>query len=143
MAATYNYDIALSFAGEDRSYVSQVAQLLQDKGIKVFYDSFEEEHLLGKNLYDYLSDLYQNQAMFTIMFISEYYAKKLWTNHERQAMQSRAFREQQEYILPVRFDDTKIPGLLDTIGYLSLANRTPEQLVGLIEKKLNARKNGQ
>lgn len=130
------FDIALSFAGEDRKYVDQVAILLRQNGISVFYDLFEEANLWGKNLYDYLSDIYQNQARYTIMFISDAYNRKLWTNHERQSMQSRAFQENEEYILPAKFDDTKIPGVLPTIGYIDLKNKTPEQLVELIEKKL-------
>lgn len=130
------FDIALSFAGEDREYVDQVATLLRQKGISVFYDLFEDANLWGKNLYDYLSDIYQNQAKYTILFISNFYNKKLWTNHERQAMQARAFQESEEYILPVKFDDTKIPGILPTIGYLDLRAKTPEELVAIIEKKL-------
>jgi len=46
----YKYDIALSFAGEDREYVEQVAILLKRFGVKVFYDKFEESNLWGKNL---------------------------------------------------------------------------------------------
>lgn len=130
------FDIALSFAGEDREYVDQVATLLRQKGISVFYDLFEDANLWGKNLYDYLSDIYQNQAKYTILFISDFYNKKLWTNHERKAMQARAFQESEEYILPVKFDDTKIPGILPTIGYLDLRTKSPEQLVEIIEKKL-------
>lgn len=130
------FDIALSFAGEDREYVDQVATLLQKKGISVFYDIFEQETLWGKNLYDYLSDIYQNQAKYTILFISDFYNKKLWTSHERQSAQARAFQESQEYILPVRFDDTVIPGILPTTGYIDLRINTPEKLVEMIEKKL-------
>lgn len=40
-----NLKIALSFAGEDREYVDQVANLLRDSGVKVFYDKFEEANL--------------------------------------------------------------------------------------------------
>lgn len=130
------FDIALSFAGEDRKYVDQVATILKQKGISVFYDLFEEANLWGKNLYDYLSDIYLNQARYTIMFVSDAYNKKLWTNHERQAMQARAFQENEEYILPAKFDDTIIPGILPTTGYLDLRTRTPEQFVEIIEKKL-------
>lgn len=136
MSRNTKYDIALSFAGEDREYVDEVARLLQNKGISVFYDLFEEEKLWGKNLYDYLSDIYQNKARYTIMFISAFYKEKLWTNHERQAMQSRAFQESQEYILPARFDDTEIVGVLPTIGYIDLRTKTPEQFVQIIERKL-------
>jgi hypothetical protein len=136
MPTTPDYDIALSFAGEDRGYVDQVAHLLRDLGVKVFYDIFEEADLWGKDLYTHLSDVYRKRARFTVIFISAAYGKKLWANHERMAAQSRAFHEAQEYILPARFDDTEIPGVLDTVGYVSLAGLTPEDLVSLITKKL-------
>lgn len=136
MSDKREFDIALSFAGEDRGYVDQVANLLRNSGVKVFYDKFEEANLWGKNLYDYLSDIYMNKALYTIMFVSEHYAKKLWTTHERTAMQARAFQEGQEYILPARFDDTQIPGVLPTTGYILLAERSPEKFVEVIHKKL-------
>ena len=58
MTEQREFDIALSFAGENRDYVDQIANLLRDSGVKVFYDLFEEANLWGKNLYDYLSDIY-------------------------------------------------------------------------------------
>ena len=136
MTQPREFDVALSFAGENRDYVDQVANLLRDSGVKVFYDLFEEANLWGKNLYDYLSDVYMNKALYTIMFISDAYAEKLWPTHERQSMQARAFQESQEYILPARFDDTEIPGVLPTVGYISLAGRTPANFVETIHKKL-------
>ena len=42
-----HYDIALSFAGEDRAYVQEVATALQAAGVKVFYDEFETADLWG------------------------------------------------------------------------------------------------
>ncbi|MEM1284094.1 MAG: TIR domain-containing protein [Pseudomonadota bacterium] len=136
MTKNHNYDIALSFAGEDRDYVEKVAAILKRDGVRVFYDRFEETELWGKDLYAYLSDIYQNRARFTVMFISLAYADKLWTNHERKAAQARAFQEAQEYILPARFDDTALPGMLPTIGYIPLQDRSPEDLASLISKKL-------
>jgi hypothetical protein len=136
MADAPDFDIALSFAGEDRAYVDRVANLLRDRGVKVFYDLFEEAELWGKDLYVHLNDLYQKRARFTVMFISAVYGAKLWTNHERRAAQARAFQEAQEYILPARFDDTEIPGVLPTTGYVSLVGRTPEDFASLITRKL-------
>ncbi len=133
---SYEYDVALSFAGENRGYVEEVANSLKTRGVKVFYDVFEEANLWGKNLYEYLSEIYQNKARYTVMFISGFYNQKLWTNHERVSMQARAFQESREYILPVRFDDTEIPGILKTVGYINLKDKTPEELATLIEKKL-------
>ncbi|TMP76812.1 molecular chaperone Tir, partial [Pseudoalteromonas phenolica] len=40
MSNSKEFEIALSFAGEDREYVDQVANLLKDSGVKVFYDLF-------------------------------------------------------------------------------------------------------
>jgi hypothetical protein len=90
------YDVALSFAGEDRHYVHQVAEAIVAKGVEVFYDKFEEADLWGKDLYSHLSDIYNGKARFTIMFVSEAYASKLWTNHERKAAQAKAFTQNSE-----------------------------------------------
>lgn len=136
MSRAVEFEIALSFAGEDRQYVDQVANLLRDSGVRVFYDLFEEANLWGKNLYDYLSEIYKDKALYTVMFISKHYAGKVWPTMERQAMQARAFQEHQEYILPARFDDTPIPGVLPTVGYIPLVNKSPASFVELIKRKL-------
>ncbi len=132
----YSYDVALSFAGEDRIYVRNVANELHAKNIRVFYDDFEQTSLWGKDLYSYLSDVYKNKALFTIIFISLHYKNKLWTNLERESAQARAFKESVEYILPARFDDTEIPGMLPTVGYIDLRDMEPVHFAGLIENKV-------
>lgn len=131
------YHIALSFAGEDRDYVDRVANHLRESAVEVFYDKFEETKLWGKDLYTYLTDIYQNRALFTVMFVSEAYKEKLWTNHERKSAQARAFTESQEYILPAMFDEkVEIPGLLKTTGYISLRDLEPEAFGDKIIQKL-------
>jgi len=130
------YHVALSFAGEDREYVDEVAKILRRKGVKLFYDRFEEANLWGKNLYEYLNDIYQHSTMFTIAFLSQHYARKLWTNHERTSAQARAFQENSDYILPVRFDDTVIPGILPTTGYIEAKSKSPNELAELVIQKL-------
>lgn len=130
------YDVALSFAGEDRAYVEKVANSLKEMGVKVFYDSYETVSLWGKNLYSHLQDIYSNKARYTVMFLSKHYKEKLWTNLERESAQARAFKEKEEYILPARFDNTDIPGILPTVGYIDLSKHSPVQFATLINKKL-------
>jgi hypothetical protein len=131
------YHVALSFAGEDRKYVDKVAKHLQSEGVAVFYDKFEDTKLWGKDLYTYLSDVYQNQAFFTVMFISEAYKDKLWTNHERRSAQARAFSENKEYILPAFFDTSvEVPGVLKTTGFVDLSKLLPEEFADKIVEKL-------
>lgn len=135
----FDYDVCLSFAGEQRAYVREVANLLAKRGIRVFYDEREKVQLWGKDLYAHLDDIYQNLAQHCVLFTSGDYAKKVWTNHERRSAQARAIQEQGDYLLPARFDDTPIPGLPDTVGYVDLQETSPAELVDLIEQKLGPR----
>lgn len=135
------YDVALSFAGEDRHHARKIADLLLGKDFSVFYDEYEQATLWGRNLYTHLSDIYQNKARYCLMFISSYYAKKLWTKRERESAQARAFKESKEYILPIRLDDTVLPGIEDTIGYVDLRNISYEDVVQLLCDKF--RKQGE
>jgi hypothetical protein len=135
-STTVEFDIVLSFAGENRTYAADVAERLRGQGVRVFYDQYEQAMLWGKNLYDHLDYVYRRAARYCVLFISEHYADKVWTNHERQSAQARALDENHEYVLPVRFDDTEIPGLRSTIGYVDARHTTPDQLVHLILQKL-------
>ena len=129
------YGVALSFAGEDRDYIDQVAGYLRRAGVEVFYDRYEQVDLWGRDLYEHLSDVYQNMARYTVMFISCHYAEKLWTRHERKSAEARAFRESQEYILSVRFDESEVLGLVETVGYLDLKYFSPERLSDAVCEK--------
>ena len=130
------YDVALSFAGEDRQHAKALADLLKAGGYWFFYDENELAQLWGKNLYDYLSSVYKDRARYCVMFLSQHYERKLWTNHERQLAQARAFQENREYILPVRLDDTEIPGIPPTVGYLDLRAMTIEEVYEVLVEKL-------
>ena len=44
-----NYQVALSFAGEQRDYVEEVARHLQSRSIALFYDGFEKVDLWGQS----------------------------------------------------------------------------------------------
>ncbi|MBN2732168.1 MAG: TIR domain-containing protein [Balneolaceae bacterium] len=114
------YDIAISFAGEDRTIAEQIAKSLDEEDVKVFFDEFEQANLWGKDLYQYLTDTYSKKSEYCIILISEHYPNKNWTKLELKAAQERDFSQDKEYILPVRIDDTQVPGLRNTIGYLDL-----------------------
>lgn len=132
----YEYDIALSFAGEDRAHAERLAFLLVNDGVRVFYDKYEEAVLWGKDLYQHLQSVYRDHAKYCLIFVSRHYSQKLWTKHELKQAQARAFHEHQEYILPIRLDDTEIPGLNATVGYVDLSSHTIEDIQKLILQKL-------
>ncbi|MBO9533768.1 MAG: TIR domain-containing protein [Solirubrobacteraceae bacterium] len=131
------YDVCLSFAGEQRDYVEMVAGQLKAAGLTVFYDQDEEiaATMWGKDLGEFLDQIYREASRFCLMFISEAYAAKSWTRHERRSALARAL-EQDEYVLPARFDDTELPGLRPTVAYLDLREVAPATLVRFVVEKL-------
>lgn len=73
----YTYEVALSFAGEDRRFAEAVAKGLRDAGIKVFYDDFCADELWGQDLSVKLREAYHDASQFCIMIISEHYVDKM------------------------------------------------------------------
>ena len=133
----FAYDVALSFAGEQRPYAEEVAKELHRRSRRVFYDSYESADLWGKNLYDHLGWVYGTAAQYCTLFASIDYAAKVWTTHERRSAQARSLTSASEYVLPVRFDDTEIPGLPSTIAYVDARKTSPAQVATLIIRKLD------
>ena len=133
---TPTYQVALSFAGEQREYVEAVARALQARGIAVFYDRFEALTLWGRDGTEFFHQLFAADAAYVVMFISKDYVAKKWTRHERRAALSRAIAEEGEYVLPVRFDDSAVPGLPDTVQFVRTADYDPAALAILISKKI-------
>jgi hypothetical protein len=135
------YDVALSFAGEDREQASALARLLKRAKIKVFYDEFYQATLWGKDLYQHLQSVYRDKATYCIVFVSEKYVEKNWTKHELQQAQARAFVEANEYILPIRLDDTDLPGLNATVGYIDLRKTSIQEVADFVLLKLGRQEN--
>jgi len=132
------YDIAISFAGEDRPVAEKLASFLVTKGLNIFYDEYEQANLWGKDLYVHLSKIYKDESKYCLMLISEHYAKKQWTNLERRAAQARAFTENSEYILPLRLDDAPVDGILDTVSFLDYRKITEEKVVDAVVQKVRS-----
>lgn len=116
--AHYDFDVALSFAGEDRGFVRQIATELKSDNIRVFFDEDNAATMWGEDLYTYLDDVYRRRSRFVVIVVSAHYAAKPWTNHERKSAQARALLERSAYVLPVRLDDTELDGLRPTVAFL-------------------------
>jgi hypothetical protein len=133
---SFEYDVAFSFAGEDRMLVEGLADAMKAMGFRVFYDKYEEAVLWGKDLYQHLDDVYRNKAKFCVIVASRAYAAKVWTKHELQSAQARAINDKHEYILPLRIDETDIPGIRPTTAYINIRGRTIEDLASLLATKI-------
>src|SRR5262249_13107748 len=73
---------------------------------------------------------------YCVIFVSRHYAGKLWPKHELKQAQARAFQESREYILPIRVDDSELPGLNATVGYIDLRDHSLNSVQNLILRKV-------
>lgn len=135
----YEYDVALSFAGADRHLAETLAKIVRDAGFAVFYDDFFLEQLWGKDLVVFFDEIFRRNSRYCVIFISKEYLDRMWTNHERRSAQARALQERgNEYILPIQVDNSELPGLPATLGYLSLNQFNIGRIAEILIKKLSA-----
>ena len=130
------WDVALSFAGAQRDYVGQVAAALKARGVRCFYDADEQIRLWGTYLAEELPRIYARESAAVVVFVSADYAGRDWTRLERRAAFSRAVAEAGVYVLPARFDDSELPGLLPDVVAVDLRRYTPAQFADLVAAKL-------
>jgi len=135
----FDYDVIFSLAGEKKDYVGKVTKYIQSKGIKVWFYVFKEVNLWGKNMVDEFDKLFTEKAKYCVVFISKEYVEKVWPNLEKQFIQSRWIKDP-EYLLPVRFDNILVIGIPDTIAYINIQNKTPEEFGDNLIQKITGKK---
>jgi hypothetical protein len=132
------YDVALSFAEENRAFVDHVTQLLKKQGIKVFYDNDLRTHSWGKELKNYLDRAYRLRAKFCVVFVSDDYERKRWTKFEiERANASAYFQKNKAYVLPYLLDDSVYTKQFLEVGCLTYRTHDVYQLVDAIIEKLS------
>lgn len=128
------YQVALSFAGEQRDYVQAVANALTAAGVRVFYDECED--LWGVDLTKRLEDVYRRRSQYVVIFVSREYIEKAWPNFERQHALAGRTERRDDSVLPARFGALELPGLPATVGHLDVNHMPPAELARRIISKL-------
>lgn len=135
---SHDYDVAVTFAGEDRAFVEAVVAQVKASGFTVFYDEDAKSEMWGADLPEFFADIYERRARYAMMFVSVHYAAKPWTRLERRSVLTRAMQESSPYLLPVRLDSTELPGVRSTIGFLDGLRETPTGIANALKAKLGA-----
>ncbi len=68
--------------------------------------------------------------------MSKHYPVKEWTNFEFQIARDEAKKREEEFIIPIKLDDTILYGLKDTIAYFDYHKKGTRQISALLSKKL-------
>jgi hypothetical protein len=131
----FEYDVALSFAREDRAVAGELGALLRARDLRVYSEEVEDVELGGSDFVTHLAELYRTKARYCVILLSRHYPLKSWTMAERSAAQQHALRDANEYIFPVQLDDREVPGAAQTTGYTDLRQHSLEAIADLLEGK--------
>jgi hypothetical protein len=135
----FKYDVAISYSGSDKHVARELSVLLNNSGVRVFFDEDEPQLIWGQDLAVFFESVYRDESKYCIIIVSKEYIERTWTNHERQAAISRAIANRGErYVLQVKLDESVLPGIPSTISYMSFKDHSPEQIAGIVVKILNA-----
>jgi tetratricopeptide (TPR) repeat protein len=132
------FEVALSFPGEHRDFVQQIANHLAGKvgRGRVLYDKFYEAEFARPNLDTHLQRLYHDESELIAVFLCADYERKEWCGLEWRAIRDLIKKRQASSVMPLRFDDTEIPGLFSIDGYVSIGNREPREVADLIVQRM-------
>lgn len=132
----YPWDVALSFAGDVRPVVHEFATALKSRGLSVFYDFDQQIQLWGKDLRIKLSEVYAEEALYMVVFLSESYPTRDWTDLELSVGKAAAEKRPEEYLLPLRLDNVNVVGIKSTIGHLDLYEIGIENAADILAEKV-------
>jgi hypothetical protein len=132
------YDLAFSFAGENRAYVEQTKNACEQLGLKVFYDRDKNNEWWGKNFIVEQRKVYGSQTHYFVPFISTEYLAKPIPSDEFQAAMMTAVKRGDGYILPVLIGDVQVPSELmhPHMHYLRAEHYKPADLAREMQQRV-------
>jgi hypothetical protein len=132
------FDVALSFPGEARAIVEEVAtELLAILGkYSVFYDNHFQAQLARPNLDTLLQDIYRNRSKLVVVFLSSHLQAKEWCGIEFRAVRD-MIKTREDNVMFIRTDDGFVEGTFSTDGYIDARDHDAKALANLILERIN------
>lgn len=115
----YKYDLALSYASEQKDYVSSVYKLLKRKGLSVYFAPAYQEELTGIDMTEEFYSIFHDQCLFIAAFVSNEYLQKKRPMAEAAIGQMRSREEGRNCLIPVYWGDARLPDFDPDINFLS------------------------
>ena len=132
----FKYDLAISFAGEQRELAKAFARRLDAAGYSIFYDDYYQADFWGQELPVALKRAYSYDARYCLILLSREYIQKPWTDFERQNAIYRFIKQRSGYVLCLKIDEIELPGFPDSIVYVSLKPHGLDGIYKLLLEKL-------
>lgn len=132
----YEFEIAISFAGENRELARKFSEKLEIFDVSVFFDELYESNLLGKALTKQFTRIFNEDSKFVLCLLDSNHHEKIWPTFERETFRARV---QEEAIIPVYLDDTKFLGIPEDLYGFDMKNTHTDDdvdnaVIKLVEK---------
>ena len=139
------FDIALSFPGEHRDYVKEVAAHLAStfSEDRVLYDHFHDAEFARLDLNTYLPGLYRKDSELIVIFLCPEYAAKLWCRLEWRHISQLIATVDAQRIMFLSFGnpgDLSELGILGGDGNINVLPLAPQVAAEKILKRLSLNK---
>jgi len=130
----HKFDVALSFPGEIRDKVEQIAiELERELGPdKYFYDFNYKAQLARPNLDIFLQNIYAKQSRLIVVFYGSSYQKKEWCGIEFKVIRNLINRRRKNAVMLVKIDNKPVDGIHENDGYIDMRMHSPAQIAQFI-----------
>jgi hypothetical protein len=110
----YQYDVAISFAGENRELARFIAESLEELDVPIFFDEQFEANFLGKTWARQFQEIFSEKSRLVVCILDKHHLEKIWPTFERELFMPRIAEES---VIPIFLDGTKFPGVpQDLVG---------------------------
>lgn len=135
----HRFDVALSFPGEERQLVDQIALELERKigPNSYFYDNNYRAQLARPSLDVLLQDIYRNRSKLIVVFLGSNYQNKKWCGVEFRAIKDILLEREHGRIMFVRTDDGEVEGIFKTDGYIDSRKFSAKEIAEFIHQRVD------
>ena len=135
------FSAGLSFAGEHRQFMEQIAGRLASRVGKdrILYDKYHEAEFAQPDLDVYLPNLYRTECDLIAVFLCREYQTKRWCKLEWRFIRQLIATTESNRIMFLSFDEIgSVPelGILDGDGYISIGSRSADEIANLIFQRI-------
>jgi len=129
----HNFDVALSFPGESRALVEEIAGELENSlgPNSYFYDNNYVSQLAQPSLDTLLKGIYK-RAKLDVVFIGADYQSKNWCGVEFKSIREIIFAREHARVMFIRTDDGEVEGVSKIDGYIDARKFPPSRIADFI-----------
>ena len=119
------FDVAVSFAGENRELAREIAQQLELLDAHVFFDELFEANFLGGAWSAHFERIFGRDSRLVVCLLDQHYRDKIWPTFERECFLPRV---PDGDVIPIFLDETPFVGIpSDIIGIRFTPSADPEE----------------